>query len=567
VLGPAKPRRLDAPITVSLEDLVPQSNFYRHLQAKLDLSFVREWTRSLYAARGRPSIDPVVFFKLQLVMFFEGIRSERQLIETASLNLAHRWYLGYALDEELPDHSSLTRIRHRLGIEIFQRFFEKVVDLCQDAGLVWGRELYFDATKVETNAGIPSLIPRFYYDAKGHLADLFADECAVEEAKPASTDDLPEGIVRLAIESNAEGVMIEDDPPWRLLEERRLDPGRPAKRGYRRTSDFRVSPTDPDASPMWDWGAIRLGYHDHYVVDGGKARVILAALVTPADVMESQAMRDLLWRVCFRRKLRPHHVTGDAKYGTIENIVAVEDAGIRAYLPLTDFEHRSDFYGRDKFIYDPERDHYSCPQGHLLPLARSKRTEGVVVYQGDPAICNACPVKAECTASDRGRTIQRSLYEAYLEKVRRYHTTEPYKKAIRKRQVWVEPMFAEAKEWHGLRRLRLRGLAERQHPGVADRGRTEPEALAGRDGVGAPPRTLWKPRGPVYGARAALSPLRVITHPAGDRAPVSRIRSTYRPRPGLLKAFFQHPEPFDDLGRLHYWQENGVPTSASSDLI
>ena len=61
----------------------------------------------------------MVFFKLQLVMFFEGIRSERQLIATASLHLAHRWYLGYALDEELPDHSSLTRIRRRLGIDVF----------------------------------------------------------------------------------------------------------------------------------------------------------------------------------------------------------------------------------------------------------------------------------------------------------------------------------------------------------------------------------------------------------------------------------------------------------------
>jgi transposase len=136
MLGPAKPRRLDAPIAVSLEDLVPADNFYRHLEAKLDLRFVREWARELYADRGRPSIDPVVFFKLQLVMFFEGIRSERKLIATASLNPAHRWYLGYALDEPLPDHSSLTRIRQRLGIDIFQRFFEKIVDLCQEAGLI-----------------------------------------------------------------------------------------------------------------------------------------------------------------------------------------------------------------------------------------------------------------------------------------------------------------------------------------------------------------------------------------------------------------------------------------------
>src|SRR6188472_3913536 len=187
MLGSAKPRRLDQPIAVSLEALVPQGNFYRHLEAKLDLGFVREWVQELYADRGRPSIDPVVFFKLQLILFFEGIRSERQLIATASLNLAHRWYLGYALDEALPDHSSLTRIRQRLGIDIFQRFFEKVVDLCQDAGLVWGRELYFDATKVEANAGIPSLVPRFYYDANTHVADLFADE-ADDAAAQADLD-------------------------------------------------------------------------------------------------------------------------------------------------------------------------------------------------------------------------------------------------------------------------------------------------------------------------------------------------------------------------------------------
>jgi transposase len=454
MLGPPKPRRLDQPIAVSLEQLVPANNFYRHLEAKLDLRFVREWVHELYADRGRPSIDPVIFFKLQLVMFFEDIRSERQLIETASLNLAHRWYLGYALDEDLPDHSSLTRIRERLGVDLFQRFFEQVVDLCQEAGLVWGKELYFDATKVEANAGIPSLIPRFYYAATTHVADLFTDE-ADETAARADTD-LPPGIVPLPIDG--ERVAPVGDSPWRLLEERRLDPNRPSHRGYRRTSDFRVSPTDPDASPMWDWGAIRLGYHDHYVVDGGKRRIILAALVTPADVMESQAMRDLLWRVCFRRKIWPHQVTGDAKYGTIDNIVAIEDAGIRAYVPLTDFAHRTDFYGQDDFVFDQERDEYRCPQGHPLRRYSTKRTEGVVAYRAEATVCNACPVKTQCTTSDHGRKVQRSFYIDYLEKVRGYHETEAYKKAIRKRQVWVEPMFAEAKEWHGLRRLRLRGL-------------------------------------------------------------------------------------------------------------
>src|SRR5829696_9007073 len=91
---------------------------------------------------------------------------------------------------------------------------------------------------------------------------------------------------------------------------------------------------------MWTAGKARLGYRDHYVVDGGKRRIILAALVTPADVMENQPMLDLLWRVRFRRKLHPRQATGDTTYGTVENIVALEDAGIHAYVPLPDMNHR-----------------------------------------------------------------------------------------------------------------------------------------------------------------------------------------------------------------------------------
>src|ERR671928_365100 len=174
MLGPAKRRALDQPVLVSLERLVPADHFYRQLDAALDLSFVREWVADRYGERGRPSIDPVVFFKLQLILFFEGLRSERRLMETASLHLAHRWYLGYHLDEPLPDHSSLTRIRQRLGLEVFQRFFERIVELCQQAGLVWGEELFVDATKVRANADVDSLVPRWYQQAKAHVDALFA---------------------------------------------------------------------------------------------------------------------------------------------------------------------------------------------------------------------------------------------------------------------------------------------------------------------------------------------------------------------------------------------------------
>jgi transposase len=140
------------PNEISLEDLVSKDNSYRRLEERLDLSFVREMVEDRYATSGRPSIDPEVFFRLQLVMFHEGICSERELMRIVADRLSLRWYIGYDLFEPLPDHSSLTRIRGRFGLSVFRRFFERIVELCVEAGLVWGEELYFDATKVDANA-------------------------------------------------------------------------------------------------------------------------------------------------------------------------------------------------------------------------------------------------------------------------------------------------------------------------------------------------------------------------------------------------------------------------------
>ena len=85
--------RIFAPIAnLSLEDLVPQDHFYRHVERTLDLAFVRDLVKDCYAPIGRPSVDPIVFFKLQLAMFFEGIRSERRLMDVAADRLSLRWY-------------------------------------------------------------------------------------------------------------------------------------------------------------------------------------------------------------------------------------------------------------------------------------------------------------------------------------------------------------------------------------------------------------------------------------------------------------------------------------------
>lgn len=111
------------PREVSPEDLVPRDNSYRRLEAALDPSFVRDLARHSYARGGRPSVDPVIFFKLQLVLFFERLRSERGPMRVAADRLSVRWYLGYNLHEPLPNHPSITRTRERFGLPVFRRFF------------------------------------------------------------------------------------------------------------------------------------------------------------------------------------------------------------------------------------------------------------------------------------------------------------------------------------------------------------------------------------------------------------------------------------------------------------
>jgi len=463
-------------VAVSLEELVPQDHFYRHLQRTLDLSFVHELVRECYATVGRPSIDPVVFFKLQLVMFFEDIRSERLLMRQVADRLSIRWYLGYDLDEPLPDHSSLSKIRLRYGLEVFRRFFEAIVEQCQQAKLVWGKELYFDSTQVNANADLDSLAPRFAVEAreaiKGHLAALFAQGSAPPANAAIYSGDTPLPEQLLANVSCPKPAPLPTVISEAELEELAADnaarhdwiaeEGRPQREVhglYRRTSDFRISTTDPDATPMrLKGGGIHLGYHVHYVVDGGKRRIILAVLVTPGEVMDNQPMLDLLWHVYFRWRVRPKQVTGDTKYGTTGNIKAIEDAQIRAYVPLPDWEHMTPYYGPAQFTYEREHDRYLCPQGQPLLPSRIEDKAQKVEYSADAATCNACPCKAQCTSSKRGRQVHRSFYADYLERVKGYHQTSAYQKAMNKRKVWVEPLFAEAKEWHGMRRFRLRRL-------------------------------------------------------------------------------------------------------------
>jgi IS5 family transposase len=205
-------------------------------------------------------------------------------------------------------------------------------------------------------------------------------------------------------------------------------------------------------------GRAVLGYQNHYLVDGGKARSILHAFVTAGDVAANNVLLDQLHRTMFRGKLRPRRVVADAKYATTTNIRTLEDAGIRAYVPLPEWDKSSKRFKRAACTYEPDENGYRCPQGDQLQRRWTDRKGEPWLYRARASACNACPVKEHCTTSSQGRLIRRSFHEPYLERVQGYRNTSAFKRAMRKRSTWVEGLFAEAKDWHGLRRFRLRGL-------------------------------------------------------------------------------------------------------------
>lgn len=523
-------RRL--PEDLSLDLLVPEDNFYRRLEARLDLSFVRELVRPLYAGGGRRSIDPVVFFKLQLVLFFEDLRSERQLMEAVANRLSLRWYVGYDLHEMLPDHSSLTRIRERYGLEVFRNFFERIVGMCIEAGLVRGEELFFDAA-------VDSLAPRWFVES--YLQDLFEEDAGGHEGG-AQDDRVAEGSGPEDAE-HVRGLPTAGDEDLiraNSASEDWISRGGTQDRAFKgtpwreRTADTRASRTDPDASPMrWSANARRLGYQTHYVVDGGKARIVLSVLVTPGEVTENRPMPDLLWRTAFRWKLRPHHVTGDGKYGTIEDIKAVEETGIRAYLGLHEAGERGGFFPKSVFAYDAEEDLYLCPSGETLRSlgdAEGNRSRGrIVTYRAKGSVCAACSLKPRCTTNKNGRSLRRGPGDEYIDLVRAYMETEPYRKAIRKRKVWIEPLFAEGKLWHGMRRFRTRTLEN-----------VNTEALTIAAGQNVKRLLAFGGRGPKKLAQVAALRL-----PAGPLPNLARRKGgTHRRKRGV------RPELFNKLGRL-----------------
>lgn len=185
--------------------------------------------------------------------------------------------------------------------------------------------------------------------------------------------------------------------------------------------------------------------------------MILAALATPAEAQDNQPALDLLRRTRFRWKLRPRQVTGDAKHGTVANIVAIEREHVRASIPLSAVGHRPGLFADTDVVDDQAADADHCSGKEMLRfISQDERTHRRIVEAPFDA-CAIRMLRAQCMTSRRGRRVGRRLDEMFLERVRDDHETEAYAKAMRKHRTWIEPLFAEAAERRNPRRFRLRG--------------------------------------------------------------------------------------------------------------
>ena len=183
-------------ISFRLSERVPANNFYRRLGQILDLSFVRESTKSNYGTEGQKSIDPEVFFKLMLIGYLENINSDRKIIEQAGMRMDMLLFLGYDIDEELPWHSTISRTRALFGQEVFVELFRRILRMCIERGMVNGKRQAVDSAFIKANASKSSLIEKelqeessAYYTALSENEETTAGKAVKHSDKFTSRSD------------------------------------------------------------------------------------------------------------------------------------------------------------------------------------------------------------------------------------------------------------------------------------------------------------------------------------------------------------------------------------------
>jgi hypothetical protein len=331
------------------------------------------------------------------------------------MHVAWRWFTGLGFDQEIPHHSTFSKNRHGRFQEsnLFQELFEEIVTRCVGAGLVKGEHMSVDGSFIQANADHHSRVPR---------------EQLAEVAKVKHT--VREYLVELERENPVE-------PPVEQQE--------------------KVSTTDPDSTYATKGGPARLGYYDNYLVDNASC-VIVGVQATPARLShESIAARDMIERYRERYGYLPQTLAADTTYGNGEMLQWLDERGIAAYIRVKENPNGpTGLYAIDQFTYVPEENCYICPVGKPLKYVGIHPRDNAHVYYSTAKRCRGCSQKGGCT---RGKFRMIKIHTCVPARQRARARAETPEFAISQRaRRKVEALFAELKNYIGLRRLRLRRM-------------------------------------------------------------------------------------------------------------
>ena len=406
--------------SVNLEKRVRENNPLRAVKAAVDFGFVRQRVAAFYGREGHESTDPIVIMKLMLLLFLDNVSSERELMRIVGERLDYLWFLEFDLDDEVPNHSVLSKARKRWGTEVFEEVFIGTVQQCVVAGLVDGKKIHMDGSLIDANASGKSL-------KKGppELIEALRKVYRGEVQKLEEPDD--EG-----------GRSKKQVTAW-------------------------VSSTDPDAAPSRKNAndPARLRYKNHRVVDD-QCGVITAMETTPGNVLENQKLVDLVEQHETHTGMRVAVVVADAQYGTNENFAECQQRQIRSHMKdlqstLKQARQRRGIFQQRDFRYDEQTETYICPAGESLKRSPSIE-RGFYIFFSNAAVCGQCSLRTQCTTSKRAiRKLKRHIHHEQIERARAESHSGWGRRDRRRRQHLMEGSFAESTR-HGFKRARWRRL-------------------------------------------------------------------------------------------------------------
>ena len=458
--------------------IVPVDHVLRKINQVVDLSFANEILKDRYNQTfGRPAEDPEFLLRLCLLQYLYG-DSDRQVIENARLNLAYKYFLGLAVDSEVPDYTTVSYFRaQRLGEKKFRAILEQIVRQCIDKGLVKGKRQIIDSTPVYANISLSSLSGLVRKCRENVLKTVakqdkkMADDMGAAELNHATPVKFSSSEEALQVEIAAAGTLMdrvsaelkankiktteELQKDLALLEKAVADRAEKAK-------DKLISTVDPDARTGKKADKKWAGYKAHIVMEE-ESGIITEVTTTPANATDGSQLRPLLMEQENAHTLTPQEVTADKAYDWGENLESIANNGTIANIALTkpgNPPSGAGYFTVADFPYDPKNSKLMCPAGHI-----STSCYKVVEYNDKPgsafqfkaSLCNQCPLKPKCVKNTSGRRVYISYYEPYFRMARERLATEEGKEAYRNRYR-VEQKMADLTRYCGLRECRYRGL-------------------------------------------------------------------------------------------------------------